>query len=57
MLSVDSAGIYLNDAKGCGSDGSKKAVKYGEDCAPVYPMSFQVCHLPDTTANYLYVVL
>ena len=49
---VDSAGIYSNDAKGCGSSGSKKAVKYGEDCTPVYPMR-GVCpqgwHLPDTT--------
>ncbi|MBR2089447.1 MAG: hypothetical protein IJ905_03560 [Fibrobacter sp.] len=49
---VDSAGIYSNDAKGCGSSGPKKAVKYGEDCAPVYPMR-GVCpqgwHLPDTT--------
>ena len=49
---VDSAGIYSNGAKGCGSSGSKKAVKYGEDCSPVYPMR-GVCpqgwHLPDTT--------
>ena len=49
---VDSAGVYSNDAKGCGSSGPKKTVKYGEDCSPVYPMR-GVCpqgwHLPDTT--------
>lgn len=46
---IDSAGIYSNDAKGCGVS---HAEKYGEDCSPVYPMR-GICpqgwHLPDTT--------
>lgn len=45
---IDSAGIYSNDAKGCGIS---RAIKYGEDCSPSYPMR-GVCpqgwHLPDT---------
>ena len=50
-VAVDSAGIYSNNGKGCGSSVGKY-ITYGEDCTPIYPMR-GVCpqgwHLPDTS--------